>query len=118
MVRSELALQVTTACADRHGMSPKQIALAVDNLLETMMQSLLSGGRIELRGFGTFCLRFRDSRRAHNPRSGETIITDPTFGIHFKAGKKLRESVNNNAHNPITGLREIKEEREEEVEVA
>lgn len=79
----------------------KDIALAVNHIIEYMSKVLSEGGRIEIRGFGSFNLHFRPPRRAHNPKTGEKLITNPKYAAHFKPGKELREKVNGNRHLPI-----------------
>lgn len=79
----------------------KDIALAVNHIIECMSDTLSNGGRIEIRGFGSFNLHFRPPRRAHNPKTGEKLITNPKYATHFKPGKEMRENVNANRHKPI-----------------
>lgn len=79
----------------------KDIALSVNHIIEHMSNTLSSGGRIEIRGFGSFNLHFRPPRRAHNPKTGEKLITNPKYAAHFKPGKEMREQVNKNRHVPI-----------------
>lgn len=92
----------------------KDIALAVTHIIEHMSKILSSGGRIEIRGFGSFNLHFRPPRRAHNPKTGEKLITNPKYAVHFKPGKEMREKVNTNRHVPIEKV--SKEELEDEAE--
>lgn len=79
----------------------KDIALAVNYIIENMSATLSKGGRIEIRGFGSFNLHFRPPRRAHNPKTGEKLVTNPKYAAHFKPGKELREKVTGNRHIPI-----------------
>jgi integration host factor subunit beta len=79
----------------------KDIALGVSQLIECMSNTLSQGGRIEIRGFGSFNLHFRKPRRAHNPKTGEKLVTSPKYAVHFKPGKEMREKVNNNRHIPM-----------------
>src|SRR5579862_7141002 len=79
----------------------KDIALAVNYIVEHMSSTLSQGGRIEIRGFGSFNLHFRPPRRAHNPKTGEKLVTNPKYAAHFKPGKELRENVNGSRHIPI-----------------
>ncbi len=58
-----------------------------------MADSLRNGDRIEIRGFGSFALRFRKSRTGRNPKSGETVNIQNRYVPHFKPGKDFRESV-------------------------
>lgn len=82
----------------------KDIALAVNHIVDHMSDVLSRGGRIEIRGVGSFNLHFRPPRRAHNPKTGEKLVTSPKYAVHFKPGKELRESVNNNKHVPIQAV--------------
>jgi len=79
----------------------KDIALAVNYIIDHMSATLSQGGRIEIRGFGSFNLHYRPPRRAHNPKTGEKLVTSPKYAAHFKPGKELREKVTNNRHIPI-----------------
>lgn len=79
----------------------KDLALAVNHIIEHMSDVLSQGGRIEIRGFGSFNLHFRPPRRAHNPKTGEKLVTEPKYAVHFKPGKELREKVNANRHITI-----------------
>ncbi len=55
---------------------------------------LISGGRVELLGFGTFSLRERDARVGRNPRTGETVKVESKSVPFFKCGKDLRKMLN------------------------
>ena len=90
----------------------KDIALAVNHIIEHMSNTLSRGGRIEIRGFGSFNLHFRPPRRAHNPKAGEKLVTNPKYAVHFKPGKELREKVNNSRHIAIQAV--SREELEDE----
>lgn len=79
----------------------KDIALAVNHIIEHMSDNLANGGRIEIRGFGSFNLHYRPPRRAHNPKTGEKLVTNPKHAVHFKPGKEMRERVNANRHLAI-----------------
>ncbi len=70
------------------------IELAVNMILENMTSTLSSGERIEIRGFGSFDVHYRQPRIGRNPKSGETVSVPAMFIPHFKAGKGLREGVN------------------------
>lgn len=81
--------------------SEKDIASSINNIIEQMSEKLSNGGRIEIRGFGSFCLHYRPPRKAHNPKTGEKLVTQPKYAVHFKPGKELREHVNNSRHIPL-----------------
>lgn len=75
-------------------LSSKDVELAVKTLLDQMSQSLSSGERIEIRGFGSFSLHYRAPRTGRNPKTGETVELRGKFVPHFKPGKELRDQVN------------------------
>ncbi len=72
----------------------RDVELAVKTMLEQMAQTLASGERIEIRGFGSFSLHYRPPRIGRNPKSGEPVSLPAKFVPHFKPGKELRERVN------------------------
>lgn len=91
MTKSELIERIT----DRHpDLSSKDIELAVKTILDTMSQALSQGDRIEIRGFGSFSLHFRNPRVGRNPKTGESVSLKGKYVPHFKPGKELREQVN------------------------
>ncbi|MGY0504508.1 integration host factor subunit beta [Luteimonas sp. e5] len=71
----------------------EDVDMAVKGLLEMMAAALASGGRIEVRGFGSFSLTYRAPRTGRNPRSGEAVALPGKHVPHFKPGKELRERV-------------------------
>ena len=71
----------------------KDVVLAVTTILDTMSATLAKGGRIEIRGFGSFSLSERAPRVGRNPKSGEQVLVPGKQVPHFKAGKELRERV-------------------------
>ena len=71
----------------------KDIELAIKTIIESMIDSLKKGKRIEIRGFGSFSLRYRKSRIGRNPKSGKSVNIDERYVPHFKPGKDLKERV-------------------------
>jgi integration host factor subunit beta len=91
MVKSHLIHRI----ANKQNHLPiKDIDLAVNRIIEKISQTLANNGRIEIRDFGSFSLRYRPPRNAHNPKTGERVYTDAKYSPHFKPGKALRERVN------------------------
>src|SRR5512139_2484448 len=72
----------------------KDVELAVKTVLEYMAQTLATGERIEIRGFGSFSLHYRPPRVGRNPKSGDPVSLPAKYVPHFKPGKELRERVN------------------------
>ena len=71
----------------------RDVELAVKTILEHMAECLAGGGRIEIRGFGSFSLHFRSGRVGRNPKTGTPVSLPAKHVPHFKPGKKLRERV-------------------------
>ena len=75
-------------------LSHKDIELSVKAIFKSMSESLKNGNRIEIRGFGTFCVRDRKSIRARNPKSGESIELPKRSIPFFRDSKLLKQRVN------------------------
>ncbi|MCX8017411.1 MAG: integration host factor subunit beta [Rhodocyclaceae bacterium] len=71
----------------------KDADLAVKMVLDAMTDALARGERIEIRGFGSFSLNYRPPRIGRNPKTGEKVEVPAKYVPHFKAGKELRERV-------------------------
>jgi len=67
--------------------------VAVKTILDSMVNALARGQRIEIRGFGSFSLSERAPRVGRNPKTGEQVMVPGKCVPHFKAGKELRERV-------------------------
>jgi len=66
----------------------------VDVVFDTMSKSLVSGDRIEIRGFGSFSVRRYGEYTGRNPKTGEKKVVAPKKLPFFKAGQDLREKLN------------------------
>jgi len=73
----------------------KQAQQAVEAVFETVTKSLSHGEEVAISGFGTFRVAKRAARMGVNPRTGEKIQIKASVAPKFKAGKLLKESVNN-----------------------
>ena len=71
----------------------RDVALAVNMMLEHMTAWLAGGERIEIRGLGTFSLLYRRARTACNPRTGIPVSIGVRYAPHFKPGMRLRQCV-------------------------
>lgn len=71
----------------------KDVEIAVNQILESMVDALAQDNRIEIRGFGSFCLHHRKARLGRNPKTGESVELNEKRVPHFKPGKALREQV-------------------------
>ena len=75
------------------------INLSADLIQKAVVESLRKRNRVEIRGFGSFCIRDRKSIRARNPKSGESVSIQNRYVPHFKPGKQFRESVKDAGNN-------------------
>lgn len=91
MTKSEL---IELLARKQGHLAHKDVELAVKSLIEQMSQSLSSGERIEIRGFGSFSLHYRPPRMGRNPKTGTAVALPGKYVPHFKPGKELRERVN------------------------
>ncbi len=90
MTRSDLIARL----AELHPqLLAKDAELAVKVILDILSSTLARGGRIEIRGFGSFGLNYRPPRQGRNPKTGEKVKVPAKYVPHFKAGKELRERV-------------------------
>ncbi len=90
MIKSRL---IANLAADMTHLPEKRIMEGVNLILKKMSDTLIEGERIEIRGFGSFSLRYRSPRNAHNPKTGEKVVTEGKYTPHFKPGKELRARV-------------------------
>jgi integration host factor subunit beta len=90
MIKSEL---IAKLAGKMMHVSEKQVTDGINHLLELMTDTLITDRRIEIRGFGSFSLHYRPPRNAHNPKTGEKVITLAKYSPHFKPGKELRERI-------------------------
>ena len=84
---------LVAAVVEKAGLSKKQAAAAVDAVLDTIKESLASGEKVSLNGFGSFDVKERKAREGRNPQTGEKIKIPAKKVPVFKPGKQLREAV-------------------------
>ena len=75
-------------------LSKKDAEVIVQAVLDSIVESLKNGGKVELRGFGSFRLRERASRQGRNPKTGEKVFVPAKKVPYFKPGKDLKELIN------------------------
>jgi integration host factor subunit beta len=89
MTKAELVEKV----ADKIQLTKKQTETIVNILLSSITEALSEGDKVELRGFGSFRIRKRNPREGRNPKTGDTVQIPAKRVPFFKAGKELREMV-------------------------
>jgi integration host factor beta subunit len=70
--------------------SRRDTEVIVNSVFDSMAGTLRSGGRIEIRGFGSFVVKQRQGREGRNPRTGRLVTVPPKRLPFFKVGKELR----------------------------
>jgi len=91
MIRSELLQALAEGNPDLRAEEIEQI---VDIFFDEIAARLAEGGRVELRGFGTFSTRQREARTGRNPRTGDSVPVPAKRVPYFKPGKEMRERLN------------------------
>lgn len=76
------------------GLTRNQTEIVVDTVFESIKKALITGEKIEIRGFGNFRLKTRNPRKARNPKTGESVDVPGKKVLYFKVGKALKESLN------------------------
>ena len=91
MIRSELVQRVAK---DNPGLSLKEVEQIAFLIFDSISEQLATGGRVELRGFGSFSTRPRTARTGRNPRTGNPVDVDAKRVPYFKPGKEMRARLN------------------------
>ena len=89
MIKSQLIETV----ARRKGISIKIAERVVDTMFQKMKDELVAGGRIEIRGFGSFSVKGYDGYMGRNPKTGEPVPVAPKRLPVFRVGKDLAARV-------------------------
>jgi integration host factor subunit beta len=75
-------------------LSRRQAELVVNTLFDSIRDSLKKGEKTEIRGFGSFRLRIRQTKEGRNPKTGATVAVPEKRMPFFKAGKDIKELLN------------------------
>ncbi len=96
MTKAEMVEKVSS----KINLTKKDTARVVNIVFGSIIQVLAQGDKVELRGFGTFRVRSRESRDGRDPRTGDTVQIPSKKVPFFKAGKELRELVDQETPRP------------------
>jgi integration host factor subunit beta len=88
MIKSELVQKLSAQCPHLYQRDLERI---VNIVLDQVTNSLKDGGRVELRGFGSFSAKSRRARVGRNPRTGSSVEVIAKRAIYFRPGKELRD---------------------------
>lgn len=91
MIRSELIMRLA---AQYPGLTHQNATRVVDAIFGEITDALARGGRVEVRGFGSFSTTERRARIGRNPRTGDAVEVIEKRAIQFKTGKGLRDLIN------------------------
>ncbi len=83
-----------THLVEKTGLTKKEASLFLEAFTETVEETLASGEKVQLVGFGTFMVRENKPREGRSPATGEIIQIPASTVPVFKAGKRLKERVN------------------------
>ena len=90
MNKTELISKVT----EKTGLTKADSAKALNGIIDTISETLSSGEKVTLIGFGTFAVSNMAARKGRNPQTGKTIDIPARKKPAFKAGKQLKDLVN------------------------
>jgi len=96
MTKKDIAL----AIAAKSGISQVQTLDIIQQVFDSIIETLVQEGRIALRNFGVFKVKRRKPRRARNPVTGEAVWVPERFVTSFKAGQELQERLNSSGLVP------------------
>ncbi|MBK8760299.1 MAG: integration host factor subunit beta [Sulfuritalea sp.] len=91
LTRSALVAQIAARGA---GLTEDDVRFTVSLLLTAITEHVARGGRVEIRGFGSFVRRLRRARISRNPGTGAQVIVDAKFVPHFKMSGEFRRGLN------------------------
>jgi integration host factor subunit beta len=91
MIRSELIQKLAD---ENPHLYQRDVEKIVNTIFEEIIEAMAGGDRVELRGFGAFSVKKRDSRVGRNPRTGEAVDVEEKHVPFFKTGKLLRDRLN------------------------
>ena len=89
MTKKEIVKQIS----DDLELTQLKVKDIVQKTFDSIVDTLLREGRIELRNFGVFEVKRRKARKARNPRTGEPVDVEPKNVVTFKPGKEMEEKV-------------------------
>lgn len=86
--------ELIAALAEKTGSNKKDAEKSLNAFVDVVTEALTRGEKIQIVGFGSFEVKTRNARTARNPRTGEEIQIAASKAPDFKAGKALKDSVN------------------------
>lgn len=112
MTKKEIVKQIS----DETGLTQLEVKRVVQMTFDSIIETLSSDGRIELRKFGVFEVKRRKARRARNPRTNQPVDVEAKNVVTFQPGKDMEEKVRNT--KPVSGPRLSEEDDDDADESA
>jgi integration host factor subunit beta len=81
------------ALAEKEDLTEKDTTTIINLIFDGFTETLKNGGRIEIRGFGSFSVREYKAYTSRNPRTGKSVEVKPKRAPFFKVGKGLKKKV-------------------------
>jgi integration host factor subunit alpha len=76
------------------GLGRKESTEIVEQVFEIIQETLESGKKVKISGFGNFNIRAKRPRKGRNPQTGEEMVITGRKVVTFKAGNVLRKALN------------------------
>ena len=76
------------------GLTKVETEVVMNGVMKTIIDSLASNNRVELRGFGTIKKKINKEKQVRNPKTNQLLFKDQTYKLHFKIGKTLHKKLN------------------------
>jgi integration host factor subunit beta len=97
VIKSELIDRISAQNPHLYRQDAEKI---VNIIFSEIAAAMARGDRVELRGFGSFFVKFREARTGRNPRTGASVLVERKAIPFFKSGKEMKSRLNTNAHPP------------------
>ena len=86
-------IDIVNQLSERINLNRKFAKLVVDTIIDTIKTAIISGERVEIKGFGNFSLRSYKPYKGRNPKNGEIIEVPAKRLPYFRVGKELKETI-------------------------
>ena len=90
MTKSEL---IESIASQHPNMTKKNIEFIINSVFKSIKDSLQKGNKVEIRGFGSFKIREKNSKIGRNPKTGSKVNVPEKKVPYFKPGKEIKESL-------------------------
>src|SRR6478735_6768860 len=91
MIKSELIARIAQQNPHLYATDVEAIVSAI---FDRIVAALIEGDRVELRDFGSFCVRDREPRVSRNPRTGKRVTVPARTHVYFRPGKGMQARLN------------------------